>query len=250
MANNDFIIAQGIPQRDLPVPVIGTLPTPVRASRYGESLVQLIGGGMQPFADEGSYFVATNPTFLTAVSGTATPTAFSATVGLLTIYNQLTATSSPSKRIYPAWIQLEVRTVGTAGTSVNYALSVDGGNRFSSGGSPLSPVNPNMDSAATSIAALNFGALTTAAATNASRRVKHGRIRPAIMVTGDIYLFTFGQAVAPHPGAELSGTNAQMIPVHCPPVCLGPNQSLILHEIQPSQSAAATYEVSMGWWER
>lgn len=251
MANNDLIIAQGYPQRDLPVPVTGVIPTTVRLSRYAEQMVQVTGGGgLHSLADEGSLFVATNPTFGTAISGTTAPTSFSATVALLSMYNSQTATTSPSKRIYPAWIAVEVRTVGTAGTKVQFVMNADAGNRYSSGGTALTAVNPNMDSSAASIATLNFGALTASAASSQVRRIKHGQIRPVIQVTGDVYLFVFGQAQAPHPGAEISGTNAQVIPVHCPPVCLGPNQSLLLHEVQPSQTAAATYEISMAWWER
>jgi hypothetical protein len=181
--------------------------------------------------------------------GTTAPTAFSATVALMTMYNSVVPGTAGAKRIYPLWLALEVRAAGTNGTSFQYALNLDTGNRFSSGGTPITPVNPNMDSSLTSIATMNFGAITATAANNA-RRVKHGQIRPVIKVIGDVYLFLFGQPIASAPGADIGGTNVQAIPVHCPPVVIGPNQSLVLHEIAPSQSVAASYEFSMGWVER
>jgi len=128
-------------------------------------------------------------------------------------------------------------------------MSIDSGNRFSSGGTAVTPVSPNMDSAAVSIGTLNFGALTAAAANNA-RRVKHGQIRSVIKVVGDVYLFTFGQSTPSVPGMVLEGTAQAFIPIQCPPVVLGPNQTFLLHEIAASQAAAAQYEFSMGWSER
>jgi hypothetical protein len=248
MANGDLVNIMGLPNRELTVPQVNGLPTQQRMSRYGEQLMQLTDPRQS--ADEGSYFVATNPTLGSAITGTAAPTAFSATVALLSLYNSLTATSAPAKRVYLEWIALEVRAAGTNGTSFQFAMSIDSGNRFGSGGTPLPAVNPNMDSGFASISTINFGALTASAASAAVRRVKHGQIRPAIKVIGDVYLFTFGQPTVSPSGADIGGTNVQLIPVHCPPVILGPNQSFLLHEIAPSQSVAATYEISLGLRER
>lgn len=251
MANNDIVTVQGSAQRALPGAQVTNALQPIRTSVYMEPYVQLVGGGKTTqLADEGSYFVATNATLGTPISGTTAPTAFSATTALLSLYNSLTATSSPSKRIYLDWIQIEVRAAGTNGTSFQYAQNIDAGNRFTSGGTPVTPANPNMDSATASIATLNFGALTTTAASAAARRIRHGQIRSVIKVIGDVYLFTFGQSNPALAGMVLEGTAQAMVPIQCPPVVLGPNQNFLLHEIAPAQSAAATYEFSMGWWER
>lgn len=251
MANQDLVISQGNPQRELPGPQVNGVIQPFRASRYMEQLVQIAGAGKTGLhAQEGTYFEATNATLGTAISGTAAPTSFSATVALMSLYNSLLATTSPSKRIELDYLKLEVRAAGTNGTSFQFAMSIDAGNRFSSGGTTVTPINPNMDSASASIATLNVGALTATAASASVRRACHGMIRPVIKVIGDCYLFTFGQSHASAAGADIGGTNVQLIPVHCPPVILGPNQTFLLHEVAPSQSVAATYEFSMGWWER
>jgi hypothetical protein len=251
MANQDLVIAQGNPQRELPGPQVNGVIQPVRTSRYMEPYVHTMGGSkLWQLSDEGSYFAATNATLGTPISGTTAPTSFSATVALMSLYNSQTASSSPSKRIYLDWIQLEVRAAGTSGTNFQFAMSVDAGNRFTSGGTAITPVNPNMDSSAATIATLNVGALTATAASAGVRRVKHGQIRSVIKVIGDVYLFTFGQSSPSVPGMVLEGTAQAFIPVQCPPVVLGPNQTFLLHEIAGSQAAAATYEFSMGWTER
>lgn len=251
MANLDIVTVQGQAQRTLPGPQVDNALQPFRTTRYMEPQVRAITGAkMDALADEGSYFVATNVTLGTPITGTAAPTAFSATVALLSLYNSLTASTSPSKRIYLDWLQLEVRAAGTNGTFFQFAQSIDAGNRYGSGGTAVTPVNPNMDSAAASIATLNVGALTATAASAGVRRVKHGQIRSVIKVIGDVYLFTFGQSSPALAGMVLEGTAQAMIPIQCPQVVLGPNQTFLLHEVAASQSVAATYEFSMGWWER
>lgn len=253
MANLDNVVIMGVANREIPGPQVNNAQQPIRTSRYMEPYVHLVGGaGVNQLADEGSYFVATNATLGTPISGATAPTAFSATAALLSIYNSIAAGAAPSKSIALHWIQLEVRAAGTSGTSFQYAMSIDTGNRFSSGGTPITPVNPNIGNAASSaasIATVNFGAIVASAA-NAARRVKHGQLRSVIKVIGDVYLFVFGQGMPTTPGMVLEGSAQAFIPVMCPPVVLGPNSSFLLHEVAPAQAAAATYEFSAAWWER
>ena len=250
MANYDFVNAQGQANRELPGAQTNNTLQPHRTSRYMEPYVQAVSGSkVYPLCDEGSYFVATNATLGTPISGTAAPTAYSATVALMTMFNTVSSSAVLGKSIYLDWLQIEVRAAGTNGTNFQYALVVDQGNRLSSGGTTITPVSPNSISSASSISTLTFGAITATAA-SAARRLKHGQIRSVIKVIGDVYTFTFGQSTASMSGMVLEGTAQAHIPVHCPPVVLGPNTSLLLSEIAASQSVAATYEFSMGWWER
>lgn len=251
MANYDFVTSQAQANRELPAAQPNNALQPVRTSRYMEPYVQLIGGSkMTGLADEGSYFTATNATLGTALTGTAAPTAFSATVALLSLYNGAITGSAGAKNIYLDWLRLEPRAAGTNGTNFLFAMSIDAGNRFTSGGTAITPVNVNMNSNAATGAVLNVGALTIAAASASVRRAAHGQVRSVIKVIGDSYLFTFGQAVAPSVGMPLEGTLQAMIPIACPPIVLGPNSTFLFHEIAASQSVAATYEFSMGWHER
>lgn len=250
MANYDFVNAQGQANRELPGAQSNNTLQPYRTSRYMEPYVQAVSGSKTyPLADEGSYFVATNATLGTALSGTAAPTAYSATVALMTMFNTVSSSAALGKSIYLDFIEIQVRAAGTNGTNFQYAMVLDQGNRFASGGTAITPVSPNSISAATSLATLNFGAITASAA-SAARRVKHGQIRSVIKVIGDVYTFTFGQSNASMSGMVLEGTAQAHVPIHCPPVVIGPNTTFLLSEIAASQSVAATYEFSMGWWER
>lgn len=247
MANYDFVNAQAQSNRELPGPQANNTLQPLRTSRYMEAITQPFGDHVA--TDEGTYFTATNATLGTAITGTAAPTAFSATVALMSLFNAVQATASVAKRIYLRWIDLEVRAAGTNGTSFQFAMSLDTGNRYASGGTAITPVCANYDLTPTTLATLNFGALTASAAST-PRRVKHGMIRPVIKVIGDHYLFLFGPQTPIVPGVVVDGTAASVIPIQCPQVVIGQNQSFLLHEVAPSQSVAATYEFSMGWIER
>lgn len=248
MANYDFVNAQGNSQRELPgAQPNGTLQ-PIRHSRYCEPIVQPFGA--QLASDEGTYFTATNATLGTAITGTAAPTAFSATVALLSMFNAVQNTPTSAKRIQLQWLRLEPRAAGTNGTNFQFAMSIDNGNRYSSGGTAITAlVNSNMDLTTASNATITFGALTATAASAGVRRIAHGMVRPVIKVIGDSYLFLFGQTPAAS-GVVVDGTAASQIVIQCPAVTLGQNQSFLFHEVAASQSVAATYEFSMGWIER
>src|SRR5688572_28837090 len=75
---------------------------PVRGTRYGEVVTQsLMGGKVYSLADEGTYFVATNPTMGTGIAGIAASTSFDAAEHLLHIRN-----TSTSKRLYLDFVDL------------------------------------------------------------------------------------------------------------------------------------------------
>src|ERR1700733_12455282 len=95
------ILHWALANRVLPAPAAGdNVNQPVRSSRYGELIAQLLQGSrLTMLADEGSYFVATNPTPGTAIAGAAAPTAFSETVGLLSIFNG-NQVANNAKQIY------------------------------------------------------------------------------------------------------------------------------------------------------
>lgn len=250
---SDDINIKGLANRGLPASTPGdAVQQPVRVSRYGEHMSQLLAGGLiNPLADEGSYFVATNPTPGTAILGNATPTALSDTVSLLTLYNG-GAVSGTARRIYLDFIMLRVVAVGTSSTNFNLTGHVDaaGTSRYGSGGSGITPVNPNMDNSNAAQGVLKFGALTTTAASSAQRLVHHEQARSVIPVAGDRYLLLFGRSAPVTPGMATEGTAQLFLPIHCPPVILGPTQTYVLHEWAASQAAARSYEFVMGWYER
>lgn len=247
MANYDFVNSQSQSNRELPGAQPNNALQPQRTSRYMEAIVQPFGA--QVASDEGSFFTATNATLGTAITGTAAPTAFSATVALISLFNAVQNVATSAKRVQLQWLRLETRAAGTNGTNFQFAMSIDNGNRFTSGGTPIVPVNSCMDLTTATNVTMNVGALTTTAASAGVRRIAHGMVRPVIKVIGDSYLFLFGQTPMTS-GVAVDGTAASQITVLCPAVTLGQNQSFLFHEVAASQSVAATYEISMAWTER
>lgn len=222
-----------------------------RVSGYGEQFVQPLHGKLQALADEGSYFLDRNPTPGTGLATIAAPTALDDTKPFILLMNQAAATLSPSRRIYLDYLKLIVTAAGTAGASINVSVKIDaaGVDRYTSGGSAITPVNPNMDSSATTNARVHAGALVTTAA-NGARLVGHQLIRKVIPVVGDTYYLNFGAPTGPVGGSASDGTAAAQLTFPMPPVIIGPGQQALIHLWLPSQSAASSYEVELGFWER
>lgn len=215
----------------------------LRVGAYGDLVAMLMGQAKINLADEGSYFTVNN-----AQSGLATaaaPTSFSATNPFLIIYNKDTI-----KNIYLDYAALIATAAGTAGASVQAAVVLDAGNRYSSGGSDISAnvVNANGIIGDGSVAKVYGGNLTASAPTSAARTIVGQRaLKGAIPVAGDNYLVKFGSDDMAMMIAAATLTWS-MQPV--PPLIVGPNMSALLYIWLPSQSAASSYIPEAGWYER
>lgn len=237
----------GETRRDLPSAYPDGTQVPLRGSRRGELHVHALNGSKQHgLADEGSYFVATNPTVGTGVAGIAASDGFNDLETFLFLRN--TESSSLGKRVYLDYIMLQPTAAGTNGTNFSYAMKLDKGNsRVGTGGSAITPVNPNMDSTSASVCTVQAGAVASAAASVDARLVCSGLLRTTIKVIGDTYLFLFG-ATSASAGVQAATITNFIVP--CPPVVLGPGQMFLLHEFAASQTVAAAYTFQMGWSER
>lgn len=220
------------------------------ADNYGNQIVAPLHGKQHPLADEGSYFVARNPTPGTGIATAAAPTALSDTVSFLTLFNNAAASQVPSRRIYLDYLKLIVTAAGTAGTAVNLTLKIDNIQRFTSGGTAITPTNPNMDLTTASAAICNAGALTTTAASSAVRIVGHQQMRPVIPVVGDTYVFNFGGSAHAVGANIINGTAPATLVFPMAPVIIGPQHTAVWSLWLPTQSAASSYEIELGYWER
>lgn len=229
---------------------------PTRGSKYGEPFVRPLPGERYVLADEGSYFVAHNPTndAATTLAGHVAPVLADADATLTKPFIFFRVPAGATKKVRLDYIELDVIVVGASGTSDNYAWQLDTGtSRYSSGGTALTIVNPNMDSAEASIMAVTNhllgGDVVVSAETANVRHGGHGQIRGAIMVAGDRTMFKFGSD--PSPGANVVATAATRHLVTLPPIVLGAEDSFLLAMYAPSQAVtAAVYKVRMAWWER
>lgn len=252
-------LIRSLVQRGLPPlnPDNANIDVSLRLDSYGGVFTNPTVRKSHSLADEGSYFIINNNQ-----TGITPPlaTSFVATTPALVIYN------NSALRLAVDYINLMnlvavTCTSGTAGQlDLSAALVIDNGNRYSSAGSILpAPISPNM--AIGSIANLitaYFGAITATAATSAARTVIGQRmIRPlpvaaAMTVVGDNFLFNFG-GVENAAAGSITIANANVIPVPCPPVIIGPNQSMLLYlwwaALTPAGGAAG-FLPEIGFWLR
>jgi hypothetical protein len=243
-------LLKGLVSRALPQPLSDTSEARTRLTRYGELAVLPAIQKPHPLADEGAYFVATNPTPGSAITYAIT-TAFSDTVGAyFAIKNNDSASNTSYKRVYLDYIKLLVNTVPASATAVHYAIKVDNVSRYTSGGSIITPVSTNMDIANTgTVAQMWAGALTLTAAGSSARIVARGTLRGVIPTINDSYVINCGGMDG---GGSLASAAASGRAVDsCPPIIIGPQQFALVHLWFPSNAATAgQFEFEVGWWER
>lgn len=242
----------GTVNRDMPGIVQDNNAGVPRLSRRQELVTQpLFSGKLYALADEGSYFLASNPTIGTGIAGIAASTSYDATEHPFWLRNV-----STTKRLYLDFIEITCTAAGAAGTTTGFTVTTDRGNsRRGTGGSDITTlynVNRASTESVTSSVACAFGALATAAATTSVQAVFNGLVRNVIKVVGDTYRFSFGDAGGSWQcaGASLNGTTTAAITVPLAPVVLGEGDQVLLSDWGASQSGASSYEFRAGFWMR
>lgn len=161
-------------------------------------------------------------------------TAFSDTANIPFII--VNGASAGGKRIIMEYIKFRVTAAGTTTTSAEAAIEIDSTNRYSSGGTSLTPVScTTEDNTASITSQLRTGAITAAAAGANRKWLWQGIIRKAaapLWIVNDVVIFRFGN---PDPGipstdlissTDVGGTHF-VWPV--PPAVVGPGGTLLLH---------------------
>lgn len=234
--------------RTLPHAELDGTDADARLTRYREQCGVNMIRTKHPLSDEGSYFSVNNAQ--TGIATAAAPTAFSATNPFLLLYN----TSAPSDdfaiRVYPDALMLLATAAGTAGASVQFAITLDRGNRYTSGGTDLTPNIRGVAQTAsrTSVLRAYAGNITASAATSNARTIVGNRyMKGAIPVAGDQYSVRFGNTDTPD---MLSISTILFSQNNVQPIILGADESMLVHLWLPSQSAASSYAPEFSWWER
>lgn len=209
-------------------------------------------------ADEGGFWVSTNPTVGTGIAGTictddaATASSTHAQFApAILIYNSDVAANPSSVSIYMKYIKLIVTTAPASATSWKYSLRMDNLNRYSSGGSVITPVNPNPNSTKGSKALIYAGAIVPSALPSGNARlVANGTFDTAIPVVGDQYLMKFGNSEASMDQVN-GGTTAKNMTYVVPPVVIPPGWCLALDMWGASNAVTPiSFEFEMGHVER
>jgi len=200
-------------------------------------------------ADDG-YFVTCNPTLDTGLATLAAPTTGADIEPFLILKNNDVVVDKGGKLIYPDYIRLTCTAAGTAGASLRISAKIDSVPRYTSGSTlTVGPKNANMNSPLQSIALVYAGPLVAAAAGSAQRLLAEIIARLAIPVVGDEFILKFGGG-APVPSIAKNGTAPTAYIFNLPPAILGGGDSLLIHLWLPSQSAASSYLVEEGHWEK
>jgi hypothetical protein len=235
-------ISQGLPTRTADSTAIAT---PSRADNYGGAIVQPLSGKEFGAVAEGSYFVGITPTPGTGVIGHAAPTTFDEAKAYIVLYN-----SSSTVSLYPQFLQLHNTVVSVGDTRVQFTICVDSGNRYSSAGTSLTVNNCNMNSSIATVATTaKIGAVVSTAASGARRVLGNIVFRGTIDVVEDTYEIVFGGTGG---GSSTGSRVATVMDASrtAPPICVGPGQSLLIHQWAGSQSTGPTFEAIFGWIER
>lgn len=231
--------------RDVSSPLTDNLygGPPNRAGRYGEAYVSPILGRDTFAADEGSYFMAITPTPGTGIIGHAAPTTFDETKPYLVLYN------GGSNRIYPVFLRLHTTVVSVGDARTQFTVVVDDGNRYSTGGTALTKNNVNMDSSRATAASIYVGAVTATAASSTRRVLDHIVFRGTIDVVEDVFEIQFGAPIGGGFGSSRVATVMDSSRSTAP-VCIGPGDSMLIHQWAASQSTGPTFQVALGYIER
>lgn len=243
--------------RTKPHPELDGTDVDPRLTRYREQAVVNYIFTKHPLADEGSYFVCQNNQ--TGIATAAAPTAFSATNPFLLIYNGGNASDDFAPRLYIDYIMLLVTAAGTAGTSVQFAITKDVGNRYTSGGTDLTSNIANCGPTSQGTLVRAYAGNITASAASANVKTMTGNrvfktmTAPAPTI-GDEYTARFGAANIVESMQYLNNATTLTSNLNntknLVPVVIGPNESFLFHLWLPAQSAASSYAPEFGWWER
>jgi hypothetical protein len=201
----------------------------------------IMSGTNHELAEDGSYFVAKNPTFGTGLATAAAPTALDDLHPFLLAKGPTT----PGKRQRWDYLRIVCTAPGTAGTAIRALVRIDPVTKADpTGGTQLTLVSPNTDTPSVFESKVFAGPLVAAAASGSVRELVAPLLKNAIPAIGDVYLLKFGCA------DQGVSTSAGLVYYGGPPIILGVGQIAAVQLILPSQSAASSYEVELGGWEK
>jgi hypothetical protein len=251
---------QGLVQRFLPAPVTDQNPIAARTSRYGDLSIATVTGKKQFLADEGSFFITTNPTPGTPIAGTVSAT-YSNTAPMF-IFQNLAPVGGP--RAYLDYLKIIPTTLPLTGTNVYLSITRD---QIATAitvnhVTQITPVNANGDSNTRPNSVWQMQSSATASAISApspqSAILARGSLSSGIATTagviGDEWVFDFGATdPSSYPGQTGSGQATcpgRKVSVFPPLIC-APQQQLFFYLWFPSNGTTGlSYEFEACHWER
>jgi len=224
----------------------------------GAQKIQNIWNTSHALADEGAYFIATNPTPLTPIAITAAIVdaanagATSAqTRPVSVIYNPWAVNDPAAKAIYLQYWWFLLTTIPATGNVFDMCMWLDpvGSNTYSSGGSKIVPVAANPGIGSASRAQFYFGAITANPTTAGGQLIMRRKIDSVIPVVLDEYMLTFGDVSMPT-NVLSAGTVVKRVNFPLPPVVIPPGFALKLGMFGTGNTGTPAFEFECGYVER
>lgn len=226
-------------------------PGIARLSRYGDVSTVGLVRKQHALADEGTYFLGNNSG--TGVATAAAPTSFSDTAPMFTIQNSDSAGNQNAKRIYLDWLRLTETAAGTGATDLRLRMVLD--TTSPTGGTLLTPVCPNTDVPnRASVATPRILPVGIAQTGNSRVVVGIAYVIPLmttpIAALSEVFL-NFGGVEQFYPSSERAASALVYKNGYpMPPIIIGPGHSFSMQFLLTGQSAASSWTVEAGWWER
>jgi len=196
-----------------------------------------------------SYFRAKNPTAGTGIASLdAAITRTTAAACLMTVYNA--ATAAQGNVIQPVRLRLRATAVNTTASDGRIAIYVDTGNRYSSGGSAITPTSVIHSGESsyvlpTSKATIHFGQITVTTQTS-EIEIMDRLVSSTILAAGDVHDVWFG-------GGDLVSEAATGHPDTVANVCAScwvrPLSSLVVTWYGTAQAADPAFEFEFDYLE-
>lgn len=205
--------------------------------------------------DEGTLYVATNPTPLTAIA-TTTSVVNGANSGATSAQTRPVAVlfnNNPTASnicVYPLTWNWQLTAVPTSSTSWQLGIWLDplGANAYSSGGSLIVPQALNPMIPQPSKCLFYFGAITANPTSAAGSLVARRMINATVPVALDQWMMVFGGTVS---SDQLSaGTNAKTMSFNLPPIAIPPQYALKVGMFGAANAGAPSWEFECVFAER
>lgn len=218
-----------------------------RGDPYGSNFIYPLGMTKHGYADEGSYFIASDSA---GRATAAAPTSFSDTAPLCMITNTDSASNPQAKLVYVDYLRAIETSAGTAGVSFLIKVELDSISRFSSGGTTITPNNVNANDGTKPVSQLIVLPTTTAVTANNRNITNSAVVLPT--VTTPIAVNSEWVAYFGGDGAKFGFVSGSFgwAGSSYGPLIIGPQQAAIFPFIITSQSAASSWQLECGVWER
>lgn len=198
-------------------------------------------GTNHELANEGTYFVAKNPAIDTGLATIAAPIAWDGTKP----YIAFVGPTTKGKRLFIDYLRLRCTAPGTAGAKMFAEFRIDPiAQAAPAGGTQLALNCTNTDCANNFESQIWAGANTSPADSLSVRDVIATFLKGSIPAINDVFTLKFG-------GTDQGvSTTANLVYYGGPPMIIGAGCVGKMGLIIPAQTAASSFEIEIGGWER